>query len=237
MKKHNENQRHPVIVVALVSIIILGGVSLYNYRVPVEDKEFSFESFYQGNRGKSINPKSIYSILTGNNILSTNACVTEFTAADASLCGTATWIVSSRYNQSSPTSREMIDLMRVDETDITSAIRPYKYGSYIVAPCNLTFIDSNVLQDEENITITAYVNDETSGIVLKWQNVKCWWCHIGKNNPNQHTAVVGKGGVNELCVAGMILGQATADTTFEVLRVVDGIYVNQSVSAWFFNVD
>lgn len=231
-EENHTSEKHPGIVLAIVSMIVLGIICIFNY-TPKTEKEFSTQSFYTGKTGSASNPRDMYNTLNGSSFLAANACATTCSAAyPAYRCGKRIWI----NTKDAPLSREEFDELKVDKTDNVSAIKPYKAGGDIVSPCKLDFYNANTIQtDDDSISIIAYVSNAPN-IVLRWDNVKCWWCHIGKDNPTQHTRIIGKGGIYESIVEGMVIGRATADTTFTVYRIDEDTakWERMPVSDWFF---
>jgi hypothetical protein len=98
-----------------------------------------------------------------------------------------------------------------------SVIAPYMDGEKIISPAKLTFVNSNINQENtETVYIAATINNR---YLIRWDNVKSWWCHIGKSNPKKHSDVVGNKGIYSVCNAGYIIGEATSDTTVSLYSI------------------
>lgn len=171
---------------------------------------FTTEGFYTGNSGDYIDYKELYESLYVGLAPGSGECRTEMSYAvtgeqmengniiETCMAGKYQWIAPTSISSSS-------------EMGTGSTIAPYNEGDVIIAPGNLTFINSNVLQETAD---TVYIKAILAGkYIIRWDNVDCWWCHIGKENRNKHSKVVGKNGIYATCTGGYIIGQAKAGTT------------------------
>lgn len=200
-----------VLTIAVLSAFLLVILVILEYKPP-RYKEFSSDNFYVGNYGEEVDPKDAYSKMTFSDVVGTGSCRTEMTKSkDSRVCGRCTWV------------GEGIDIKTVDDINSfavngdVSMIQPYTDGAYIVAPARLTFVNSNVSQESaDTIYISATINNK---YLIRWDNVKSWWCHIGKDNPKKHTDVVGARGLYSICTQGYIIGQANSDTTVTLYKL------------------
>lgn len=208
------NKQNFKIVLFVTIFISLGIFVIYNQ--PDSNSEvFSTDAFYTGTKSSDIDYKAIYDSLYVGLAPGSGQCrnemipVTEYvlddgTKAETCMAGRFQWIVNKTISNSS-------------EIGSGAQIMPYGDGDLIVSPGNLQFINSNIIQDNES---TIYMEAILANkYVIRWDNIKSWWCHIGKDNTNKHSIVVGKGGIYSSCSAGYVIGQANADTVVSFYKL------------------
>ena len=201
----NHNVRVALFVLMFVGMFLLVA---FNYSNP-NDKAFSSEAFYQGKQGDLIDYKDLYNDLYVGLAPGSGECANEMTAAKGYTLANGEVVqdcMAGRFQWITPRS-----IKSSSEIGSDSIISPYQDGDVIISPGNLKFINSNVLQDsKDTIYIEAVLANK---YVVRWDNVTSWWCHIGKENKNKHSRVVGKNGIYSSCSAGYIIGEANANTT------------------------
>lgn len=216
--EQNNNKGRPKIILAIIVIGILVGLVIYNYRPPME-KQFGVTNFYEPVEGDHLDPKRMYRDMNPGADWSEYYCNTTMSfATNPGMAGNYFWIKEGEFIKSEADLQQYY----VDGED--SQLKPYSDGDMIIAPNTLTFLNKNVRTAgdlEEDISIMASIG---ASYVIIWSNVECWWCHIGKSNSHKHTAVVGAGGINEVCTEGYIIGQAKSDTIVSLYkRGADGL--------------
>lgn len=216
-----------VLVLAVLSFAILIILVIMDYTPPVY-KEFSSDNFYVGVYGDDVDPRSTYRKMTYSDVTGSSGCRNELTRSDsATVCGRFMWIGESLEIKSAAD----IDSMAVNGD--TTRIQPYVDGANIVAPARIAFVNSNINQESrDSIYMAVSINNK---YILRWDNIKTWWCHIGKENPNKHTQVIGAGGEAAVVSAGYIVGQANSDTVVSLYKINDdGSTTPVPVSELFF---
>lgn len=177
------------------------------------DAVFTTDAFYQGISGSEINYKDLYNSLYVGLAPGSGECSTEMKSAEdyglsPYMAGRFTWLVAKPVS----TSADM---------GTGTTIMPYEDGDYIIAPGNLKFVNSNIVQDSADfIHIEAILNDT---YVIRWDNVTSWWCHLGKEHKSKHSKVVGNGGIYSSCSQGFVIGEANAMTRVTFYKIgLDG---------------
>ncbi len=200
-----------MIAISAVCIFVMIILVILDYKQPVY-KEFGLDNFYVGYEGTEGDPKSAWEAINGTGVIGKNACDTvmkvpqAYEESPAKVCGRYTWLKLG----DAPDKSSLSNYYSGDN----SVLKPYEQDDYIIAPARLVFRNSNVDQSlvsaEDGIYIEAYAGAE---YVIRWSNVYCWYCHIGKENVNKHTDVLGYGGSNRSTTAGYVIGVANKDTT------------------------
>lgn len=225
-----DSQGRPKIVLAVVVIGILIGLVIYNYRPPM-DKQFGVKNFYEPTEGSHLDPKRMYNALNPNADWSEYYCNTTMSYAKSpGRIGNYFWI----KNGENIDSVDMLGNYLLDGD--ASKLIPYQDGDFIVAPSTLTFLNKNVKNAgdlSEEVNIMAGIGTE---YIIIWSNVDCWWCHIGKDNKERHTVVVGAGGLNEVCTEGYVIGQAKSDTIVSLYKRNGNELEPYSFSQYFFGL-
>lgn len=203
----------PIFVIAILSVTVLLILIAITYKPP-KYKEYSGDAFYVGQSGENVNPRELYERMSISSLIGTAGCRTEMTKADkATVCGRYTWIKNNEEIKSAS------DLNVYIYNGDSSMLRPYSNGDMIVAPAKLNFVNSNVNQEsEDSIYIAATIYNK---YLIRWDNVKTWWCHIGKDDPNKHSEIIGAKGSYALCTQGYIIGEATSDTIVSLYKFDD----------------
>lgn len=220
-----------LISLAAASFIVLLLFAVLGYSVK-NDKVFGLENYYSGIIGSEMNPREVYNTIYKNTIMTSSSCMTKMTRATHPMSvGGFTWIVDGQ----SIYSKEDLEAISVNG-DLT-CIQPYKGSNSkkIVAPADLTFINANTVQYTDNIiTIQAYLGQE---YIIEFENIKSWWCHIGKENPTQHTEVIGYGGLQTKCTSEYIIGEAKDDTIIRLyyIKQEDDLKIPYSFADLFLN--
>lgn len=206
------NKSKSIVALATCSFLFLGLLVLVTY-VPNVQKNFGVENFYSGSFGEDTDPKVMYSATYRNVIAEDKMCLVSMTKSEkVTMAGRYIWIAESKTVD----TKKKIKALATDES--MTVLKPFtKNGQNIVAPAQLTFINSNVLQYSDNsISIVAYIGTD---YVIEFENVKTWWCHIGKSDPVHHTEVVGISGMSPKCSEGYIIGQAKKETLVKLYKV------------------
>ncbi len=190
---------------AIISFLVLIILGAFNYNYTKTDKQFGLKSFYTGTYGKDIDPKAQYNTIYKNTIATVNGCFTKMKQASNPMrTGEYVWIVDGQVIE----DKSYFEQVAVDGN--LTEIKPYMEGQKIISPSDLIFLNANTIQDKlDSINIRVQIG---SRYIIEFENVKSWWCHIGKENPNKHTQVVGAGGIYVKCTAGYIIGEAKEDT-------------------------
>lgn len=216
-----------VLVLAVLSFAILAVLIIMDYTPPIY-KEFSSDNFYVGIYGDDVDPRSTYRKMTYSDVTGSNGCRTELTRSEsATVCGRFIWIGEGLEIKSAA------DINSMAVNGDTTRIQPYPDDANIVAPARVAFVNSNINQESrDSIYMAVNINNK---YILRWDNIKTWWCHIGKENPNKHTQVVGAGGEAAVVSAGYIIGQANSNTVVSLYKINDdGSTTPVPVSELFF---
>lgn len=190
---------------AIISFLFLIILASFSYSYTAVEKQFGIKSFYTGAYGKDIDPKAQYNTIYKNTIVSANGCLNKMKQASNPMrIGSYVWIVDGQAIEDT----SYFESVAVNSN--LAEIKPYKDGQKIISPSDLIFLNANTIQDKlDSINIRAQIG---SSYIIEFENVKSWWCHIGKDNPTKHTQVIGTGGIYSRCTAGYIIGEATNDT-------------------------
>ena len=207
-------ENKPLMIIATAAFFILGVLAVIQ-QSPTSGKIFGDGNFYTSNVGVKSNPKETYNKVFANNVLAGTACNTiAKTCEDLYTVQGNYWIVN---RDSGITNVSDFDKYKVSENSLS--ITPYKNGDYIISPTNLKFTNSNTTLNPSNGQryIEATIGSE---YIIRWDDVECWWCHIGKTDNDSHTARVGYGGSPSSVISGIVIGQAKSSTKV-TLRKLD----------------
>lgn len=232
MKREKDLKNSIFIGLGVLSLIVLIIFSAFEYSLG-NNKVFGLENYYSGRIGSEANPKEIYNTIYKNTIMTSSSCITKMTKATRPMSVSGfTWIVDGQ----SIYSKEDLEAITVNGN--LTCLQPYKGNTSkkIVAPADLTFINANTMQySEDKITIRAYLGED---YIIEFEDIAAWWCHIGKENPTQHTEVIGCGGLQARCTSEYIIGEAKDNTTVYLYHVEQQagktIYVPYSFADLFF---
>ena len=205
MPESNSKMKLVLVFIACCLLCLL----YYTKHVNNEPKTYAQGNFYESNNSLDVNSQALYEQMVGNSVLEENACSKTMTSASNPLrCNKFTWIVDGQTK-----TRE--ELVKADDQDYYLL---YEDGDYIVAPVQLTFINSNIkTYIDGEISIRAYAGTK---YIIHWDDVDAWWCHMDKTK-NQHTTKIGAGGKFPVCVEGMIIGKAKSTTRVTIYKVND----------------
>lgn len=195
---------------ASLVFFILVIIVLMDYTPPTFH-EFSGDNFYESHAGDPVDPREMYEKMAVGLMPGSGNCRTEMRKADQAQlrqAGNVIWFAPSEVESYSDISKYQVG----DD----STLQPYADGDVIISPGHLKFVNSNIHQESaEYITIEATIGD----ILIRWEDVECWWCHEGKVNPNKHSTVVGAGGLASQCTGGYVIGIAKSSTLVKCYRV------------------
>ena len=220
MQSDEERRFNPrdskVILLAVLSFAVLAVMVVLNYHPP-DGKTFGLESYYVGNKEDVPDYVSLYNKMYATSY-SQNVCQTQLKRAeDVTLINNISWIVGGQAIASED------ELRACFVSDDGSEVKPYTdTNREIVSPGMIHFENSNISSIStrgDGICIKAKIGTQYT---IEWKGVKSWWCHMGKENPDKHTQVVGKGGGIDSCKEGFIIGEATKDTIVSLSKVSDG---------------
>lgn len=199
-------------VIAVFSIAALIIIIATEYTADI-DKSFSVEAYYRGNiSSDTIDPKTLYE---------------QYTAAaldNETLCNTQTWTGKARRTSSdaiwvAETSEDITDDY-IKECLQDGYLAPFKEGDLILAPGAFTFTNTNTDSSGATIDIKGTCGKYT----FVFENVSCWWCHIGKEWTGKHSIRIGCGtGLFEKVSAGTVIGEAKASTKLYIYKESDGV--------------
>lgn len=180
------------------------------------DTTFATDAFYTGNQGDPIDYKELYDALYVGLAPGSGECRTEMMHADNGAemenGNTIETCMAGRYQWITPKA-----VSSSADIGTGTVIAPYNDGDVIISPGNLKFINSNIVQESvDSIYIEAILGNK---YVIRWDDVECWWCHIGKENKSKHSKVVGNNGIYATCTSGYIIGQAKASTTVSFFTI------------------
>ena len=207
------NKRKILFIIAIIVFTGLALLNLFDYNNSNEHI-FGTDNFYKGHSGEDIDPRNFYRAVNVGVTPGHNECRNSMElASDRGIkttpAGWITWI-----GESSPSS--IADVYAYGVEGSKCVLKPYKQDEFIIAPGHLKFLNSNIKQtDPDSIMIEAKYGE----YVIRWENVKTWWCHIDKDNPKKHTKIVGSKGVYASCRTGYIIGQANAETKVSLFKV------------------
>lgn len=215
--------------IVLVMLMCLGSLAvlLVGYTEP-NDSVFAVDAFYEGTKAGSIDYKAMYDSWYVGLAPGSGACKAEMEVAvsgadmengskiELCMAPSAVWIAPHIISSN--------DEMGANQSVIT----PYEEGDVIISPGHLKFLNQNLtLNENSEPYIEAVLNDTYK---IRWDNISCWWCHVGKDNKNRHTKRIGKGGAYSECMQGYIIGEAKAETSVSFYRVdVNGDWVDTTV--------
>lgn len=217
-------ENKPLMIMATVAFFVLGVLSIIQ-QSPTSGKIFGDGNFYTSNIGKASNPQKEYNQAFAVNVLTGTACNTlAKTCKDIYTIRGNYWIAN---RDASITTATDFDKYKVSENSLS--ITPYKNGDYIISPTNLKFTNSNTTLNPSNGQryIEATIGNE---YIIRWDDVECWWCHIGKTDNDNHTARVGYGGSPSSVISGVIIGQAKSSTKVTLRKLDDNGKPGEQVS-------
>ena len=225
-------QHNKVLIWVFIGFIVLGIYAAMNSSTVDDTKTFSPESFYAGETHDEIDPREQYGIFSSGKLSSAQCNSTMVKGSNIHKCNSnVVWLVD---DSTITTDADVADKIVNSCTDPASFFySPYKDGDMILAPATLVFMNSNVEQTSINeIDIIASMGTDYQ---ITFYNVKCWWCHIGKDDVKTHSTVYGNKGSYSTCSAGNVIGQATANTSVQIkkLNTTTGVYEPYDLAAYY----
>ena len=170
-------------------------------------------------------PKALYNSVFASKVLNGTACNTITKAYnEATQVNGRIWLTSRDLGIKSAD-----DFVNYETSGGSLSISPYKDGDYIISPATLNFLNSNTMLNPSNGQRYIEAQIGTS-YVIRWDDIECWWCHIGKDDNDSHTVRVGYGGKPSKVVAGIIIGAAKSTTKVSVYKLNDNGEIGEQVS-------
>ena len=198
-----------VISLALISVVALAFLVITS-QTPNVEKTFSNESFYSGQVGEIKDGKTIYELNKDTIMLTDSYCNTSMWFVDkpqSVLDSGCYWIsankeIDAKYIRGLTTQGDVTGIYTSED-------------QFIVAPCDLYYTNTNVtVGANDTCYIQAIAHASNGHYRLTWNNIYCWWCHIGKDTVNRHDKVYGAGQTQWSTAAkGFIIGQAQPGST------------------------
>lgn len=206
---NNISSNKIVFTVAILGFAALVVLTYITYK-PSEYKEFSPTSFYVGNAADSVDPKKLRDKMSIGTKLGDAECRSEMRKPTYG-------IMCNRYSWLRSVSEEGLKTEEPDRGFLAvHMMKPYTDGDEIVAPTNLRFINTNnSLSVQGQIYIEAYT---VGNYIIRWDNIKCWWCHEGKSEPMKHSVKMGIGGKFSTCYGNWVIGIAKEDTIVTIYK-------------------
>lgn len=214
------NKNNMFLGIAAVSFVFLGCVAAFNYSKPI-DKQFSPENFYKGDSYDSSilteDPKAYYKNFNPGLSTDTEAICSAIITRGNQPKMTPTNLVWPSDGNVVKNADEVKAYYTVTEQPMHAYC--FKDDEFILAPGDIKFTNSNILQaDENNYTIEGVVGK----YYFEFGNVKNWWCHLNKKTSKKHTVQCGKGasamgGIEDVS-KGVIIGQATEKSYVAVYK-------------------
>lgn len=219
------NKSRIMLIVAGCLLLFLISVSSYSN---ARDVPFATDAFYQGTQLGNIDYKSLYDSWYVGLAPGSGSCKTEMEKAVSDmpmengnvieLCMTpnAQWIAPHVVSSNGEIGADQHTIM------------PYEDEDVIISPGTLVFLNQNIsLNENSEPYIEAILNNSYK---IRWDNISCWWCHVGKENKTKHTRCIGKGGSYSQCTQGYIIGEAKADTAVSFFKLdANGDWLDASV--------
>lgn len=213
-------KKRALVAVTVLVFGLLIFLVLFDYNAPTTHV-FNPNGFYVGNDTGEVDPRVIYTQIHQGLAPGSGSCWSNMRKADEprndseqnvrlQMAGNYVWIA--------PTNVSGYSDIETFESDEGGTLKPYNDGDIIISPSNLKFVNSNKRQNSAD---TVYIEAVVGGYLIRWENVACWWCHEGRENPTKHTDTYGKGGSFATCIAGYVVGIATADTTVKLFEIND----------------
>lgn len=196
-------------------------VAMLNYNEQ-PDKSFSLENFYQGNVGERDDPKKIYDSMNSgkvDTIASCNRTPTSMKVDELMELPNSRYWIKSGVESFTELPEDIY--VTSEDGEKKKYIKPFSDGDKIIAPERVTFLNSNKTSGYSETYMMEFQGSDNFIVVL--EDIKSWWCHIGKEEQRVHTETIGYGGaVGAIMSSGYILGEAKANTIVHVYKVIDG---------------
>ena len=202
------------LILSVVCFLGLFMLSIYNYEGDRPIAKDFVNNYYEGYEVEAMDNRSLYGALKAYNSTETSSCIVnpKTLAEDKKVMP---------YKQALPwiQSSDAISVEKAESfAERSEGVKPFKDGDYIIAPGDLTFINSNTSSNKHNKCIQAQIGNNYR---VEFSYVKEWWCHMeSKEESYRHTDVVGRGSNNntERVIVGTIIGKATAGTTATIYK-------------------
>lgn len=180
------------------------------------DTDFSPNSFYVGDATGVVDPKVLYDNYY-KSVLSELSCRSAMFNGDnpIRLSTNMFWIIDDDKRLTDDSSADNAVSLLGDK-NAEGFYTPYEAGDYIIAPTNITYLNSNIKSDMPGRTDIVVMCGRQYKLVF--EDVECWWCHIGISDSSQHTTIYGKGGKYSTANAGRVLGQAKSSTRVKMYK-------------------
>ena len=200
------------LIAAFICFILLAILAAFNYEGQKDPTDTFVNSYYEGYKIDSMDSKSLYSALNAYNNMGETACIVNPRTVDSdkiiTVCDqTLPWI-----QMSGDTTKAKAE----EFAKIEGGCLPFSDGDYIIAPGDLTFINSNVSSNINNKSIQAYIGTKYK---IEFSHIAEWWCHMdAKVEDYRHSDVVGHGSNNntDRVIVGTIIGKATSSTVASI---------------------
>lgn len=231
-----EKFRKKTVVALTVLVVVILTLIVFYDGAKAGGNEFGLDNFYVGNFGEEVDPRGVYNSIYKSGMLASKQCREEMMAAEGYVLENGETVhpeMSGRCIWIAPTHVDSLDDV-FNNCISESCIRPYRNGDVIISPGYLTFINSNVRQeDTDSICIEVKYGTD---YVIRWDNVTAWWCHIGKDDAQKHTKVIGAAGMYSKCIGGYVIGEANEGTLVTLYRIAeDGSLNEESFESLFGN--
>lgn len=222
------------IAISVMAVLMLAYVGYKNFHIQKDFTVLTPGSFYRGDEsGGNMNPKEYYQQLIGVAFAEDDeeSCKPEIVASTKLLKVDS---VGGKYLPLEYVGEEVSSSSTPDELaafiggDCSSIIED---GAVLVCPVNPAptllgdFLNSN-MKNSSIATGVSTTNIEialSDTMLLRYENVKCWWCHNYDPSIVSHDKVVGHNSDYEDISVGDVVGTANADTKICLYRIPEDI--------------
>lgn len=225
------DRRYTFIGIAVIALALL---AFTRYSLPLNPNDITPDSFYRGSKEvQKIDPKSYYRSLMG---------LDEIEGDTEKNCKPVIKYSDKDNVQLGPDSIVFTENVNITSESIlsSSSFSGFNDGDVLLAPKNSgVFKNTNILRTTLDDTQVQSIEIKYgTAVVLRFYDVKCWWCHNHNPSVTEHTTVIGANTNYESCAIGQIIGKANPTTKVElwVVSDMDKMTVNQA-NATFIQAD